>query len=244
MDRGEVVCTRSPLTSQGDFLMHRLLPITALLAALAVVPSFAVAQGTKKLDEATIRANLLKAQTPIIDGKFTMLDLEGDEKKLVFTYTYVVSRTPKKGAAFKKYYDAAVKYNAAIERRDSTLELIKKLKGEVDEAAKDAFDVEELPVNFELKITDKTPIRTSGLPLNEDGSPMVLNAAQLAKLKGDPKLPGYTAKLSDLNKLNNMQVYIDKSKIKKTDDGTIYPASMIIIVLSKPDEEFKPAPLK
>jgi hypothetical protein len=223
--------------------MHRILPLAVLFAALAFVPSLTVAQATKKVDEATVRAKLLMAQTPVIDGKFTTLDLEGDEKKLVLTYTYVVSRKPKKDG-FKKYQDAAIKYNAALERRDSTLELIKKLKAEVDDAAKDAFDVEEIAVNFDLKISDKTPIRVSGVPLNEDGSPMALNAAQLAKLKGDPKLPGYTAKLSDLNKLNAMQVTIDKSKIKKGDDTTIYPASIIMIVLSKPEEEFKPVPLK
>lgn len=225
--------------------MNRVLRLSALCAVLSQVPTVKAAE-PKKLDEAAVRAKLLAGAASVVtvEGKFTTLDLENDEKKLVLTYVYQ-TRTPKKDG-YKKYYDAAVRYNAALERRDASLEEIKKLKKAVDDAYTDGFDVEEIPVHFDLKITEKTPIRVSGVPLNEDGTPMKLTPAQLAKLKGDPKLPGYTAQLADLNKLNRIQVQIDKSKVKKTDDGPVYPATLIMIVLAKEKEaeEFQPAPLK
>lgn len=211
--------------------MYRVARMFVWLPALALLPSLAVGQAKApaKVDEAALRPKLLAAQ--YVEGKLTTLDLD-DDKKVVLTYTHVTeTKKPKAAAAYKKYADAVNAYNAALGRRDTSLEQIEKLKGEVDSAIKDAFDVEEIPVKFELKVTDKTPIRFSAIPTNPDGT---------------AKKTGYTAKLSDLNKTNKVQVYFDKAKIKKGDKGedTVYPVDKIIIVLPKPEDDFKPILLK
>ncbi len=228
--------------------MNRIYRSIALLAALGVLPALAVGQNTKpaKVDEASLRAKLLAGQ--FIDGKFTKLDVAGDEKTLVLTYTYQNRKV--KQAGYKKFYDAALRYNAALDRRSTSLEEIRKLKADAEAAQKEAFEIEEIPVSFDLKLGEKTPIRTSNLPTGDDGKPRKLSAAELKKLQGDPKLPGYTAKLADLNKEDTVRIWLDKSKLKKGEEVTAYPVSMILVLPPPPpapkdkDDDFKPIPLR
>jgi hypothetical protein len=218
--------------------MRSLFRSFVLLTALALLPVPLLAQGTKttKLDEAGVRAKLLAGTS--IEGKLTKLEIKGDTKELVLTYVHQ-NKTLKKGGQ-KKYLDAVARYNAALDQRNTSLDDIKKLKAAVEDAAKDCFDIEEIPVNFDLKITEKTLVRFSALPPNPDGSPKSMSRAELDRLKGDPRLPGYMAKLADLNKTDTVRVTIDKKNIKKSDDGSVYPATMILIVPTKPEDEFKP----
>jgi hypothetical protein len=212
-------------------------PIVLLVALLMLpVSLFAEPAKTGKMDEAAVRAKLLAGAT--IEGKLTKVEVKGDDKELVLTYAHQ-NKTPKKGGP-KKYLDAVARYNAALEMRNTSLDDIKKLKAEVESAAKESYDIEDVPVNFELKINEKTVVRFTALPPNPDGTPKAMSRAELEKLKGDPRLPGYAAKLSDLNKTDIVRVTIDKKNIKKTDDGSIYPATMIQIVPTKPEDEFKP----
>jgi hypothetical protein len=225
--------------------MYRVSRTIGLLVALAILPALAVGQTkTAKVDEASLRAKLLAGG--VIDGKFTKLDLAGDEKTLVLTYTYQNRKV--KQAGYKKFYDAAVRYNAALDRRNTSLEEITKLKAAADEAAKDAYDIEEINVTFDLKPGDRTLVRTMIFPTDGDGKPKKLSQAEIQKLKGDPKLPGLTAKLADLNKEETVRVTLDKSKIKKGEEVTSYPVSMIVIQAPPPppskEEEFKPIVLR
>ena len=195
---------------------------------------------------ASVKTKLLAGQ--FIDGKFTKLDVSGDEKSMELTCVYENKKV--KPAGYKKFYDAALRYNAALERRSTSLEEIKKLKADADDARKDAYEVEEIKVKLDLKPTEKAVVRTMKLPTDDNGKPKVLKPSEMQKLKGDPKLPGLIAKYADLNKDDVVRIYIDKSKIKKGEEVPSHPVSMIVIQAPPPppgkatEEDFKPIPLR
>jgi hypothetical protein len=218
--------------------------------ALALVPTAADAQGTKpvKLDEATLRSRCLAAQ--FIEGKFTKVDVDGDEKALVLTCTHENKKVNAKG--YQRYVAAAQRFNAALGIRSTALADLRKLKAAADQALKDAYDVETIRVNFDLGVDDKTPTRTMKVPTDDSGRPKKLSQAEMRKLKGDPKLPGLQARLADLDKEATVRVYLDKTKIKpgaaKTDDPVVYAVKMIVIQAPpappKPEDEFRPILLR
>lgn len=221
--------------------------VFGLLAALAVVPALAEAQSkTSKVDEASLRAKLVAG--PHIDGKFTKLDVAGDDKSAELTFTYENKKV--KQAGYKKFIDAATRYNAALDRRSTSLEEIRKLKADAEAAQKDAYEIEEIAVKFALKPTDKAVVRTMNLPTDDNGKPKVLKPSEMQKLKGDPKLPGYIAKWTDLNKDDTVRIYLDKTRIKKGEEIATYPVGMIVIQAPPPappkasDDDFKPIPLR
>jgi hypothetical protein len=213
----------------------------SLLVLLTVVVVPAAGQEPKAVDEAAVRTRLLAAT--FIEGKLTELEVDGADKKIVLTYT--MQNKKAKPGGIRKYQEAVLRYNASLDQRSTSLDLIKKLKADVDKAAKDAFDVKETPIPFDLQVTDKTPVRFASLPRNPDGSPK-FTAAQQAKLRGDGRLPGYAARLADLNQQVVVRVYLDKAKLKKKaeKEPAAYPVSLILIVPPGPEDEFRPIPLK
>jgi hypothetical protein len=104
---------------------------------------------------------------------------------------------------------------------------------------------------YELPIKDKAPVRkmffTSGGEFDEKGNPKAApTAAEKAKLKGDPNLPGYIAQPDELvpNTVVKLKLEAPKksSTAKKDEDPDLAsrPSVKMIIAMSEPKDTTKP----
>lgn len=102
-------------------------------------------------------------------------------------------------------------------------------------------------VKEELPYADDVKVRVPYLPDQTDanGKKKKLTAAEKAKLKGDPKLPGYAADLSQVvpGAIVELEMSVHKPGPGDAKKGVVEMpyVSMIVIVLT---EAQKPAPLK
>jgi hypothetical protein len=117
------------------------------------------------------------------------------------------------------------------------------LSNQIQDAESKLYDQVDGSVDIELKGTDKLRVRTLVEPTKENGAK--LSAPELAAAAGNFGLPGYPAKVEDLEKDKTVRVYLDKSKLgvgKPKDD--VYPVATIVLTkdgAKKPDVAKKPA---
>jgi hypothetical protein len=194
--------------------MQRLLRLAVLLPTLALLPVAGLAQNAKKteFDETKVRTAQLNGT--FIQGKLAA----HDDEKWEFTVVYVHQvKTP--NLDNRKKYDALKKqYQQALARKDKAG--AQKLADDASTLAGALDNVEEYPIQFECKGPKGMPIRTLAKPVGDDGKPKKLTAAEDKKLKGDdPKLPGYTVDIKNLDNDIIVRVYIDKAKLKELLDA-------------------------
>ncbi len=210
-----------------------------LLALPFLTPAMADGQAkAAKMDVPALRAKLLAAA--YLEGTLKEADVAGDER--TFTLEFVQQTRKPKAGGQAKYAEAARRYNEALNIRSTSLEQIKKLYGDVKDAEKNAFDIEETAVPFQLSAGKTLLVRNLAVPTGKDGKK--LSAAEVQKLRGDGRYPGYAAALKDVAVATQVRAYVDKAKLKpgaaKSDD-TVYPITILVLV-PPPEmgDEFKP----
>lgn len=214
-----------------------------LLALVLLPPALADGQAkAPKVDEAALRTKLLSAA--YLEGKLEEADVDGDERK--FTLEFIQQTRKPKAGGQAKYAEAARRYNEALNVRSTSLEQIQKLYANVKDAEKNAFEIEETPIAFHLSAGKGLVVRHLAVPTGKDGKK--LSAAEVQKLRGDGRYPGYAAGLKDAAVGKQVRAYVDKAKLKpgaaKSDD-TVYPITMLVLVAPpEAGDEFKPVPLK
>lgn len=217
----------------------------AVLVPCAVLVLQAVAADNvlnpdKPAESPKVRASLLQGESMV--GKLTAVEGEGDEKTYVLEVGYKQKGVNKQiEAKMAELYKAGI---AAAQAKNNAQ--AQDLKKQYDALAPKLYEMQEVPYEFALKSDKSLIVRRSTLPPKEgeDGKPGKYTAEEKAKLKGDdPKLPGYTADVKDLDKDILVRVYIDKTKIKppapkdkkKKDDDTpdeipTYHVKMFVIL--------------
>jgi hypothetical protein len=232
--------------------------LAMLVPALLLLPPLAAQNDTKKstYDEDVVRTKLVGST--YIDGKLTVVEAEGEEPHFTVQYVHQIKTANKEGQ--KKLAEVTRAYNDAVRRRDQNT--AKRLYEEGQAAVMAAWDVQEYPITFDLKADKNLSVRTNVIPLGDDGKPKKLSAEEQKKAKGpDPKLPGLTASIKDLDVEQRVRFYIDKDKFKpaKKDDKkdkdkakekdkdadkttekpegekSVYPISMIVILPNPSD---------
>jgi hypothetical protein len=175
------------------------------------------------------------------------LDADGDERTFVVEHVHQIKKANPGGPA--KYATAVQRYNAALGIRSTSLEDLKKLLAAVKVAEKAAYEVEELPVKLKLSADKKLVVRDLAPPVGEDGKPRKLSAAELQKLRGDGRYPGYASNVKALEADRKVRVYFDKAKVKAgaaKDEESVYPVTVLALVPppAETEDDFKPIPLK
>jgi len=200
-----------------------------LLAGLVYLAGLAAGQNQAagKVDVAKLKAKLL--QGSFIEGH--LVKVNEDEKRFTFQYVYEVKKPVP--AAQAKYAEIARRWSMALAMRSTGLEDLKKLQEEGRAAYKAAFEIDQTPIDFELKGEKNLAVRTMLAPTDADGKLKKLTAAEQQKLKGDPRLPGYSANLKEITEKQWVRVFIDRTKKPtpgKDGEPTIYPITMIQVV--------------
>ena len=212
--------------------MDRVLRHGFLLMVLALVPALGIAQTTGKVDVPKLKAKLLQAG--IIEGHLVMAD--DDEKRCSFQYIIEVKKPLPGGAA--KLGEINARWQQALAMRSTALADLQKLQAEARAVYKNAYDIQQTPIDFEIKGEKNLAVRTTLPPIDENGKLKKLTPAELAKLKGkDPRLPGYACKLKEIAKDDWVRIYLDKTK-KPMGDPPVYPVNMIIVI--DPPKEVDP----
>lgn len=222
-------------------LMRLAVVLPVLLSAMPLVspvagqvfPKAAPQPAAPMLTEAQVRAKLL-AQ-PTIEGRIVALHIE--KKSLTVEYLHINKKvvdpiTAKIAEAKVQFLKQA--YDKAVESKFQPV--IDKLGEELSKAQKEASGIEEVPVEFALRIESESKLRNMSLPLDDNGKPRKLSGEEMRKLKGDPRLPGYTATEDDLQMDQTVRITIDKSKYrapakgsKEADPKPTYPLLMLQI---------------
>jgi hypothetical protein len=214
------------------------LPLLVPALPAQVFPKTAPQPAAPMLTEAQVRARLL-AQ-PAIEGRIVELNIA--KKSVTVEYVHINKKavdpiTAKIAEAkvqfLKQAYDKVVeaKFQPAID----------KLGEELSKAQKEASGIEEIPVVFPLRLDAETRLRNMSLPLDDNGKPKKLTADEQRALKGDPRLPGYTATEDDLQMDQTVRFTIDKAKYrppsktakdaaKDADEKPSYPITMLQIL--------------
>jgi hypothetical protein len=209
-------------------------PLLVSPLAAQVFPKAAPQPAAPMLTEAQVRAKLL-AQ-PAIEGRLVGLNIE--KKSVTVEYVHI-NKKPLDPIAVKiaeaKVQFLKQAYDKAVESKFQPV--IDKLGEELSKAQKEASGIEEVPVEFHLRIEPESKLRNMSLPLDDNGKPKKLSGEELRKLKGDPRLPGYTASEDDLQMDQTVKFTIDKSKYRAPAKGTkeaeekpTYPLLMLQIL--------------
>jgi hypothetical protein len=217
----------------------RVVRLGVLVAVMLLVPGVSAQVGPKAapapmLTEAQVRARLL-AQ-PTVEGRIVGLKL--GEKLVTVEYVHINKKPPLDPFA-AKFAEKKVEflknaYDKAVESKFQPL--IDKLGEELTKAQKEASGIEEVPVDFILRIDADAKLRNMSPPLDDNGKPKKLTAEEQRALKGGTGLPGYTATEDDLRMDQQVRFTVDKSKYKPsksakdTEEKPIYPITSIIIL--------------
>lgn len=196
--------------------MQRLLRMAVLLPTLALLPILAVAQDTKKdakdpkdtatQDEAVARKSVIKAG--YVQGKLTAYDLAAQ----TFTVQYVYQKkaptpNPQVKAEIAKL---AGEYRQAMQAKDKNR--VMQIYQQGVDANSRLYDITEIPVTFDFVGSKNMTFRTLELPLDDNGKPKVLSAAEKKELGVDPKLPGVLLDPKKLDQDLMVRVYLDPNK--------------------------------
>jgi len=204
--------------------MLRAVRLPIVFFGLALLPVFASAQNQAgKVDVAKVKAKLLTQQ--YIEGHITKIN--EDDKRFTFEYPFQIKKPNPQAQA--KYNAILQQFNAALNVRSTSLDQLKKMQDDGHAAYKAAFEIEETPIPFELKGEKNLSVRTMFPPAGLDPKKK-LTAAEIQKLKGDPRQPGYLATLKEVTPKEWVRVFLDKNKAKKDGDTIVYPVTTIIII--------------
>ncbi len=187
-----------------------------------------------------VRAKMLDAA--YIDGKLSKCDVD-DEHGLVLEVAGKVRVVNPEWK--KKYEDFGRQYNDLL--RAGKQNEANNLVGPIKEAQSKYYEVKEVTYEFPLEMPKEAKVRVEKLPpKEEDGKPVKYTADELAKAKGDdPKTPGYTASLKDLDKDVPVRVYLDRAKVKampkpkpgeEPSDEPVYYSVVVIMIKAPPPE--------
>jgi hypothetical protein len=229
--------------------MQRLLRMAVLLPTFALLPILAIAQDTKKdakdpkdtaaLDEAQARKSAVKSG--YVQGKLTAYDLAANS----FTVQYVYQKkaptpNPQVKAEIAKL---TAEYRQALQAKDKNKAMQIYEQG-VDANAR-LYDITEIPVTFDFVGSKDIAYRTLEIPLDDNGKPKVLSAAEKKELGVDAKLPGVLIDPKKLDVDLVVRVYFDNSKpipdlTKKTETGKEMKKTEEKKVEEKKPEEKKP----
>lgn len=219
-------------------MMRAAFRLAILLPALLVLPLSAAQVADKaNVDEAQLRSKLLAGA--YVEGKLTDVRSGGEDgvKLVTVAYQHQIKRKVDPGAVrkaeiLKKIYDKVVesKFEPAIQ----------KFGEELNKAQQEASDTVVVPITFVVRIDADVKLRTLEVPLADNGKPKKLTAEEQKKLKGDPRLPGFTASVENLEDGQLVRFYLDrlkyrsppvKSKGKEGEESkAVYPLTMLVIV--------------
>jgi hypothetical protein len=217
--------------------MFRLSRPLALLGLVGWLPLFAAAQtpapktpappAAPLSDLDKLRAKMLTAN--YLDGQLTQVD--ADHLKFTFVCTYQNKKPVP--AEVKKLNELTYRFQAALQRRSTSLAELEKMQAEGRQLLKTAYEVEETPVYFELKAEKNLVVRTVFTPNGPDGKPL-RSPSDLQRLRVPNTQPVlYVASVKDLDKLHYYRLYIDKSKKPippaQADELPVHTAGMFVI---------------
>jgi hypothetical protein len=227
--------------------MRRIFRLALLLPLIGLFPALA-AQDAELTDAAKAAITKFRAKAiaaPFFYGKLTAIDADGDEKKFTVQLPFQ-SKTPNPDGQ-KKYQEVLKSYRDAVAKRNAGE--VQRLYAELGEAYKDAYDVFETQIDFELIATKDLLVRKATLPAKAPGDDGILRpytAKELQQLKGNPALPGWAATIMELEQDSYVAVYIDRTKYKpaptktakdkekateeKPEEPVVYPIRLLAII--------------
>jgi hypothetical protein len=153
----------------------------------------------------------------VVMGKITNLNEEKKTLKVEITHRY---QKLNEGEA-KAYLDAQAAYQRALLNRQATPQ---QRAQDAAKAAQDMqthlaklYSIEKKTQEVELQLTDDAKIRVPNPPIafDDDGKAKKYTKAELDKLKGDPKLPGFPAEFGALATGEVIQLTLVKKKEAK-----------------------------
>ena len=224
--------------TRGVEVMRRLAQLAVLVPAMFVVlPAWGQ---TESKEDPKIRAKFLSGA--YLEGKLIKVNFDKETKTCTFTLQLVDLKKTPNPEGQKRYAAVYRQYADAYRRKDNNA--MKQLYDQVIAAQAAAFDVMETPYNFELKADEKLKIRLLDPPAREgaDGKAKPYTPKELAAMRGpgpDANLPGYEAKLENLDVEKHVRVYIEKPKTAaKTDKKdpppdpaeVVHPVSVIVLI--------------
>jgi hypothetical protein len=126
-------------------------------------------------------------------------------------------------------------------------QLLAQLASQARQQPQNLFTVREIQKDFELTPGPDMKVRVLQLPLDfdEKGKPKKYTAKELKELKGDPKLPGYTAEPDSLRANQTVLVYLVGKKKPAPKKGEELdkdalednkPIIRMIVILAEPKE--------
>ncbi len=226
--------------------MQRLLRMAVLLPTMALLPVLAIAQDTKKdakdpkdtaaLDEAQGRKSAIKAG--YVQGKLTAYDLDTKTFTVQFVYQKKApTANPQVKAEIAKL---AAEYRQALQAKDKNRAM--QIYEQGVEANNRLYDITEVPITFDFSGSKDMSFRTLEIPLDDNGKPKVLSAAEKKELGVDPKLPGILLDPKKLDVDLVVRVYLDPNKpvpdpTKKPDPKKTEPAKEMKKDDKKPEEK-------
>lgn len=209
----------------------------SLLSILLTLPLSAVLAEEKLVDEAQLRSKLLAA--PYVEGKISDIKTSGENglRLVTVAYQHQIKRkvdpiAVKKAEILKKVYEKVVesKFEPAIQ----------KFGEELNKAQQEASDTLIVPIPFVVRVDAEVKLRTLEVPLGDDGKPKKLSADEQRKLKGAPRLPGFSAAVENLEDGQLVRFVLDrtryrtpapKGKAKDSEEPKpSYPITMLTIV--------------
>jgi hypothetical protein len=208
------------LYNQGVEDMRRSFALLAALLTLALGSTGRSADDNKKTD-AKLPGDQKEAYDKMVStgqltGKLTHWG-EGSQKYMTVQVT-VKYGVPNVDAARNI---ANLQKQAAEASRDpnpvNRANRLNNIQYELLKNQKVLITVKEESKNVELQASDDMKVRVKELPpvFDEKGKVKKLSPKELKERKGDTKLPGYTAELSDLKSNQTVTVYLAKKKDTK-----------------------------
>jgi hypothetical protein len=180
----------------------------------------------KKDDEKDKKDKLLPAGT--VPGKITNWNEDKRVLKVEITYHY---QKLNDGEA-KAYQDSVTAYQKALasfrtagtpQQRNQAVQDANKAQQDMATHLSKVWTMEKKTQEMEFSILDDAKIRTANPPIvfDDDGKPKKFSKAELDKLKGDTKTPGYPAEIDVIATGAQVQLTLVKKKdAKPTKDNT------------------------
>jgi hypothetical protein len=165
----------------------------------------------KKDDDKDKKDKLLPAGT--LQGKITKLDADKKTMSVEVTIYFQKLNTDE----YKGMLDAQSRYNQAFLKRPVDVNGAAQAQRDYVTHYGKLYSIDKKTQELDLQIIDDAKIRVSNPPIafDDDGKVKKYTKAQLDKLKGDPKLPGYPADFDALATGEMVQVQLVKKKDAK-----------------------------
>ena len=102
------------------------------------------------------------------------------------------------------------------------------------DANEKSFHLQVGKQDVKVMTIDDVKVRTKNPPVQYDdkGNKKKFTSKELKELKGDPKLPGYSAEFNDLKQNQVVEVSLVR---KKSDKGSKQPLASVILIVTQPN---------